>query len=929
MCRFNDDQTDVLGGTKNNGPQDRQILPQWLVPRHYDVWLAPDLETFKFDGTVAIALDVVADTFKAVLHSKNIVIHKAAISVGGSAKQEAVSIEFDTDLETVTFTFGELITAGSSAFLEIEFTGAHNDHLHGFYRSTYNDTEGNKKYLVVTQFESTDCRQAFPSYDEPGLKATFSVTLVVDRSLVALSNMNEISSVDFTNSAGKLVKSVTFAKTPVMSTYLVAFVVGDLEYISTVATPAAPADAQPITVRVFTVKGLIDQGEFALEVARRTHVFFSEYFNEAFPLPKSDLVAIPDFAAGAMENWGLVTYRNTALLVNKDSTLNSKKSVAYVVGHELAHQWFGNLVTMAWWNDLWLNEGFATFVGNLAVDYLFPEWDVWTGYITGALSGALGLDALRSSHPIDVPVRSAAEISQIFDAISYMKGSSVIRMLNNFLGGQIFMDGVRSYLQEFKYKNAVTADLWTHLAQSSGLDISSIMHSWTKDSGYPLISIESQAYKTEAKTLTVTLSQSRFLSGGELTGEEDTVTWWVPITVVSHLTGKAEASKHVLSEKVGTITFPYDDASNKFWKLNFGASGLYRVKYTDEQVAQIKNTLQNNLETFSVGDRILFLNDAYSLTNAGLGRINTVLDMINALAIGGESDYNVLIQISSTLYSISSISYLESQEVRDGINALGRRVFSPQAAALGFEYIEGEDYFVALKRGLAIGAAANFGDKQVIEELKSRFEKFISGDKSALHPELRVLTYRTVLANATVETAEHVFSSVLEIYKDEKTNASEKGGALRALGIINSLEHVDRLLNQIIWDQEVVRLQDFTTPLFSVGGDNPNATVVRPLLANWFKNNWEKYASRVSSPGRAGGGVFRLSFQYLIGEHVIADINSWVSGEGLDEAGVSKRIKEVEGFKRAVEQVVESIGTKTKLITRERDNLAAWTTANA
>ncbi|KAJ3081087.1 Aminopeptidase 2 mitochondrial [Rhizoclosmatium hyalinum] len=807
MCKCLLDESTPLGGAE--AAASRDVLPTAFIPRHYNIWLAPDLESFKYDGAVTIDLDVTEDTDAITLNAKKLNVINGTITVDGET-QTASKIWYDTEKEEVTYQFDDMIGAGSKAKFHTEFTGIHNDAL---------------------------------------------------------------------------------------------------------------AAAKPIQVRLFTVKGLISQGAFALDKAARTLEYFSEYFDAEYPLPKSDLLAVPDFDAGAMENWGLVTYRNTALLVDEEkSTIRSKKGVAYVVAHELAHQWFGNLVTMQWWNDLWLNEGFATFVGWLAVDHLFPEWDIWTGYITGTLSGALNLDALRSSHPIDVAVKSALEVGQIFDAISYMKGSSIIRMLNDFLGGQVFMDGVRTYLQEFKYKNTVTADLWKHLAQSSGLDIPTLMYAWTQETGYPLITVESEVYDDDAKTLTVTLSQSRFLSGGELKPEEDTVTWWVPLTVVSHLTAKTGATKHVLSEKKGTITFPYDASENAFWKLNDKASGVYRVKYTDAQITSIGHILQTTPSAFSVGDRVQFLSDSYSLASAGLGGLNTALNFIKFLE--SESDYNVLSQITGSLGTLRAATFNEPDSVKDGIKALGRRVFSKHVEALGYEFVDGEDYWNRLKRSLAIEAAVDSDDAEVIEALRTRFDLFVAGDAKALHPELRSITYRTVLSNATVETSRHYFDAVLEIYKNPTTVAAEKSGALVALGSVSNLEIVKEWLDTTVWDKDLVKTQDFDTAIAGVRS-NPHSVVTKDLLWTWFQENWDRFDERF--PQKASlGGVFSISTSGQIGEEFAVKVEKWAAGEGLDEEGVAKRKKDVVGFKRALDNVLESIRTRTRFLALHRESLDAW-----
>ena len=298
----------------------------------------------------------------------------------------------------ITLEFPKEIPKDSPVVLKCDFKGIHNDKMAGFYRSGYKDENGVKKFMVVTQFEATDARRCFPCFDEPNLKATFQVIINVDSGLCALSNMPIIAEKEVIIDQ-KTKKQFVFDTTPIMSTYLLAMAVGEFDFIESRAIPKSPVGSKPIDVRVYTLKGQSEQGEFGLDVAVKTLEFFSSYFDIAYPLPKMDLIAIPDFAAGAMENWGLVTYREIYLLYDENTTSSSvKQRIAYVVGHELAHQWFGNLVTMDWWSELWLNEGFATFVGWMAVDNLFPEWKVWTQFVTNDYSNGLALDCLRSSH---------------------------------------------------------------------------------------------------------------------------------------------------------------------------------------------------------------------------------------------------------------------------------------------------------------------------------------------------------------------------------------------------------------------------------------------------------------------------------------------------------------------------------------------------
>ena len=324
----------------------------------------------------------------------------------------------------------------------------------GFYRSSYKDKDGSTKYLATTQMEPTDARRAFPCFDEPALKAKFTITLIADKHLTCLSNMDVASEKDVDSKYGKGKRAVTFNETPLMSTYLLAFVIGELNVIET--------NTFRVPVRVYAPSNEdIEHGRFSLELAAKTLKFYEEVFDSKFPLPKMDMIAIPDFSAGAMENWGLVTYRIVDLLLDeKTSGASKKQRVAEVVQHELAHQWFGNLVTMDFWDGLWLNEGFATWMSWYSCNVFYPDWKVWETYVIDNLHMALSLDSLRSSHPIEVPVYRADEINQIFDHISYAKGSCVLRMISKFLGEETFMEGIRRYLKKHAYGNTETSDLW-------------------------------------------------------------------------------------------------------------------------------------------------------------------------------------------------------------------------------------------------------------------------------------------------------------------------------------------------------------------------------------------------------------------------------------------------------------------------------------
>ncbi|KAG9731032.1 hypothetical protein KCU59_g12552, partial [Aureobasidium melanogenum] len=397
MCRRD---ADAMGANLDIA-KGREVLPKNVKPLHYHLTLEPNLETFQYEGKVVIDLDVVEDTTSISLNTIDIDIKSTEVHSGSKLITSSPKLSYDENTQTTTVSFPDTIPAGHKATLTQTFTGTLNDNMAGFYRSSYKGEDGSDKYIATTQMEPTDARRAFPCFDEPALKAEFTITLIADKHLTCLSNMDVAHEKDAHN--GK--KAVTFNKSPLMSTYLLAFIVGELNMIET--------DAFRLPVRVFATPDKdIEHGRFSLELAAKTLDFYETKFNSKFPLPKMDMVAIPDFSAGAMENWGLVTYRVVDLLFDeKTSGASTKQRVAEVVQHELAHQWFGNLVTMDFWDGLWLNEGFATWMSWYSCNEFYPEWKVWQGYVTDNLQSALALDSLRSSHPIEVPVKRADEIN--------------------------------------------------------------------------------------------------------------------------------------------------------------------------------------------------------------------------------------------------------------------------------------------------------------------------------------------------------------------------------------------------------------------------------------------------------------------------------------------------------------------------------------
>uniref|UniRef100_A0A8C5J048 Aminopeptidase n=1 Tax=Junco hyemalis TaxID=40217 RepID=A0A8C5J048_JUNHY len=548
-------------------------------------------------------LQVKNATNQIVMNCADIDIITASYAPEGDEEVHATGFNYQNEDEKVTLSFPSTLQKGTGT-LKIDFVGELNDKMKGFYRSKYSTPSGDTRYAAVTQFEATDARRAFPCWDEPAIKATFDISLVVPKDRVALSNMNVVERRPYPDDESLV--EVKFARSPVMSTYLVAFVVGEYDFVE-----ARSQDG--VLVRVYTPVGKAEQGKFALEVAAKTLPFYKDYFNVPYPLPKIDLIAIADFAAGAMENWGLVTYRETALLIDpKNSCSSSRQWVALVVGHELAHQWFGNLVTMEWWTHLWLNEGFASWIEYLCVDHCFPEYDIWTQFVSADYTRAQELDALDNSHPIEVSVGHPSEVDEIFDAISYSKGASVIRMLHDYIGDEDFRKGMNLYLTKFQQRNAATEDLWESLEKASGKPIAAVMNTWTKQMGFPLIYVEAEQQEDDK---VLKLVQKKFCASGPYTGE-DFPMWMVPISICTSEDPTC-AKMQILMDKPELTVVLKDTKPEQWVKLNLGTVGFYRTQYSPAMLESLIPAIRDL--SLPPVDRLGLQNDLFSLVSPATG----------------------------------------------------------------------------------------------------------------------------------------------------------------------------------------------------------------------------------------------------------------------------------------------------------------------
>jgi puromycin-sensitive aminopeptidase len=664
-------------------------LPNTVVPRAYRLWMAPDLDAATFRGRAEIDVDVLEPVTSITLNA--IQLELSAMTVrGAQGEQTSAAPVLDETYETGTFSFDAPVGAGP-ATLRIEFTGVLNDQLEGFYLSTYEDVHGVSHRIATTQFEATDARKAFPCWDEPAFKATYEVALDIPEELAAFSNMSEVSSAP----SGPGRREVRFAPTPIMSTYLLAFVVGAFE-ASDVTMAAGTA------VRVVYPIGKGHLVEWPTEVAVHALEFFTDYFGIAYPGDKLDLIAIPDFAAGAMENLGCVTFRETELLIDPSTASQDElQRVTLVVGHELAHMWFGDLVTMAWWEGIWLNEAFATFMEMLCTDHFRPEWKKWVAF-NPFRDNAFTVDGQHSTRPIEFEVVSPNECRAMFDILTYVKGCAVLRMLEQYLGGETFRDGIRIYLKRHEHANASTKDLWSALEAASGERVGEIMDTWILQGGYPLISVKGD-----------TISQEPF-AYAEATGDSAIGTQWkVPILARSLDSGRTV--RELLETQTGTIDL------DGVTLVNARGYGFYRTAYAPEHVTQIAERLEQLDEL----ERAVLLSDTWASILVGRSEFADILELAKGLAALDEPA-----AWDNVVWALSIANRIVGGPGRDALAGAVQTIWRPVFDRLGWEPRPGESTQAMKLRGMAIGQLGRLGnDREIITEALSRFDAGeVSGD---------------------------------------------------------------------------------------------------------------------------------------------------------------------------------------------------------
>ncbi|MBS2005536.1 MAG: M1 family metallopeptidase [Cyanobacteria bacterium SZAS TMP-1] len=811
-------------------------LPKNIVPTNYVIELTPDLEKFTFSGTVAIEVDVLSPAAEVKINAKELEISEFyAVNAGETRHNGVVSIDHDTEIATISFQ-GKL--GAGKWVLHSTFTGILNDKLKGFYRSIWTDAQGKKHTIATTQFESTDARRAFPCFDEPEFKATFDVTLIVPAELTALSNgaITSTTPVD----GGK--KRVTYERTMKMSTYLVCFCIG--EFVS-----SQPVLVNGIEVRIWAVPGREHMMSFPLAAAAYATDHYEKYFEIPYPGGKKiDHIAIPDFASGAMENLGLITYRETSLLLDEKTATHAERNrVAVVVLHELAHMWFGDLVTMAWWNGLWLNESFATFMENLCLSHWKPEWHIWDEFGLSR-AAASRVDALRSTHPIESPVNHPDDAKELFDVISYEKGCSVLYQLHQFIGAENFRRGISAYLKKHSYGNTETHDLWDALEEACKqadpvhpIPVRKIMDAWVFTAGHPVVEVA-----TSDMAGFVKLSQRpfKFLPDGA------TTLWPVPITM--RIKGKDGVSekKFLLEEAEQTV---YVGEDYDWVVVNSGGSGFYRVSYDKALAAKLATKVQENLSAI---ERFNLVNDSWACVKAGLISTTDYLEMVKLFA--SEEDPNVWAIVLGSLSTLHSLVKDETgNPYRSNLQQIVRDLVSPTLNRLTFTPAEGESVHTRQLRGTLMGTLGTIGEDAAVQAKAVELFNSWKADKQSVDANI-VPAIVSILAYKGDQNRYDEFHNISRT----ATSPQEVQRFLFALARFRDEKLLDSTIAKCLTDD--VRTQDAPS-LF--------ATVLMNEVAaanawKFLKDNWQTMVARYPENGvvRMVGAVTGLDTPELEAE---------------------------------------------------------------
>ena len=804
------------------------------------------INTVKSDDTYTASVEIIFNideqTKEIELDSKGLKIIKCDFY--SESHENQPSLNFKSKNNKLVINSYSKFEKDKNAKLRIEFEGKIADDLKGIYASKYLSNSGKEEKLISTQFEPTDARNAFPCIDEPNYKAKFNLTLIIHSNLTAISNMP----IEKTKNLNDKETQVKFQETPIMSTYLLFFAIGKIKSKQLKTN-------NNILIRVWATNEQERFSDFALETSEKLLDYFESYFGTKYPLPKLDHIAIPDFAAGAMENWGCISYRETALLVDPEkSSIQTKQLVAAIIAHEMAHMWFGDLVTMDWWNDLWLNESFASWMGDKAISNLYPEWDVWTKFLLDDTNRAFELDALDSSHPIEQEVKNPDEIGQLFDAISYSKGASLIRMLENYIGEEKFKKGIQQYIVKHQYKNTITNDLWDALSKSSNKDIKTLMEQWTTKSGFPLILVSEENEK-------IKISQEKFSYNPE---NNDQSEWIVPIKYNSLINNTKSKQTHLLETKEDFIQ------NKNITIMNTDSSGFYKTSYSNKLFSKISNLLTDNINNFSNEERLGLISDYYTLLKSSKIDPSKYLDLIKTL--NKESNPYIWKYICGSLKSIDSKLY--NTDLYSKYYSFASEIFNNISIDLEWNLDKIPSETDQIMIATLIDSACYFG----IEDLKNKssqiFKEISLNSNGEIHPNLK----RPLLFSIAYNGESNDFDKIWELYLNSNSQ-EEKSLYLGSLTQFKNIDKIKFLLNQVTTKN--IRKHDIASVLIGVANNN----LALSTAWEYLKQNWSKILN-------ISGDGFQLNYivslpSYFQSKERYEEVENYYSENPVDAASMS------------------------------------------
>jgi len=834
-----------------------QRLPQNVRPEHYTLTLTPDLTAATFKGTETIEATLKESASSITLNAAEITFKSVSATVAG--KDQTAQVSLDADKEQATFSFAQPLPAGPVE-LKIEYSGILNNKLRGFYLS-----KTAKRNYAVTQFEPTDARRAFPSFDEPAMKATFDTTLVVDTGDTAISNTNIVSDTP----AGTDKHAIHFATTPRMSTYLVAFLVGDFQCTS--------GEADGVPIRSCATPDKVEYGKFALTAAEYVLHYYDTYFGIKYPMPKLDMIALPDFEAGAMENFGAITYRETDLLIDEKTASNdARKNVAEVVAHEMAHQWFGDMVTMEWWNNLWLNEGFATWMENKPVAAWKPEWKIPEDVAIG-LNQTLSLDAQKTTRAIRAEANTPDQINEMFDGITYGKAGAMLSMVENYLGEETFRQGVHNYLAAHIYGNATAEDFWNAQTANSHKPVDKIMSSFVAQPGEPLLTFD------RANNGKVTVSQERFfLDSKDATGEEQT--WTVPVCfkAASAVGSECEILQSTQQElPIPAASFFFGDAAG---------AGYYRTAYSPADYKKILANIETGLKPT---ERITFVGGQFALTRAGQASIGDYLNLAAALKADPTPDVLATVEtgLGTTFARIAS-----SQKERDALQTWTREIYGPEYAKLG-PPSAGDSPEKRELRAMLMGILGGADDPKVIAQAKELTLKHLA-DPGSVDP--------TLSGPAMFVAAEHGDAALFDALQKTFETAQDptlQESALRAMSVFRDPALEKRALDYAVSGK--VRNQD-SVFVFVIAMQSEET---RGVAWQYIQDNWPKVKDQITT---------------MMGGYLVGAAGSFCSAEKRDEATQFFATHPVPASESALKRAQNSINACIDLRAEQGPKLKDW-----